>query len=410
MLSALTNPGTVVAWVAMAVWCSFGCSQDARDGWSPAQLAQIVSLSPGDRLGAPVDDSNGWAGNDEVARFGKALFFEPSLSQDGTTSCASCHDPAHGFSVEGPAGQGVGGPTERHPPGLMNVAYQRWFDWDGKADTLWGQAQRPIESASEHGSSRTEWVRALLQPGPLRQGFEKAFGQKLPPASRAAAWPALAQGASPQEQFEALPGPDRELVAQVFVKALKALGAYQMRLTSFDTRFDRYAQALAQGTGVPSELELSLSQRLGLKVFLGKGRCIVCHNGPLMSDMAFHNLGLPGQDRGRAAGVELFGASAFGAGGDHSDARTGERASWSKYLRATPEDVGQFKTPGLRHVAHTAPYMHTGQFDTLGQVIDFYNTLPLAPQMGHREDSLRPLGLSPKEAQALEAFSGDLDA
>ena len=400
-----------------ALWA--GCKRGAegggpqsKDGWSPEQVRKITQLSP-PHPQPVIDETNRVVGDAQAARLGQQLFFDASLSKDGTVSCATCHDPATAFSVPTAQGLGLGGtPTLRHPPTLLNAAYHRWFDWDGKADSLWSQAIRPLEGAGEHGMDRVSMIRKLSQDARYRSAYEEVFGEVLP--TQVNAWPNEATPTgSPEQQmaWEGMPGELQAQINRAFVNALKALAAYQSRLISFESRFDRYVRALRQPGPLPKEARLSPQERRGLKVFLGKGRCVVCHNGPLLSDMAFHNLGLPGtdaQDEGRWAGVMELRRGELGAGERHSDDPEGERAAWSRFLKQTPEDRGQFKTPGLRNLAHSSPYMHRGQFKTLGEVIAFYNHLPGDAAVGHREDALRPLGLSPQEMQDLESWLGTL--
>lgn len=150
----------------------------------------------------------------------------------------------------------------------------------------------------------------------------------------------------------------------------------------------------------------------GLQHFVGEGRCITCHNGPLLSDMDFHNLGLGARpwlinepvDRGRAEGARAVKANPLNAMGKYSASQDGTRARWTKFLMTTPENLGQFKTPTLRNVALTPPYMHGGHFETLEEVVRFYVTLDEDVQTGHREESLRPVNLSVTQQLELVAF------
>ena len=195
---------------------------------------------------------------------------------------------------------------------------------------------------------------------------------------------------------------------------VKSIAAYQMQLVSQDSPFDDYVARLDDED--PAAIDaISPAARRGLKVFVGKGNCVACHNGANFSDGTFHNLGLPAAnpetptDKGRLSGVEIVKSTPFNASGEFSDDTEGRRARWLAYLTATPEDVGQFKTPTLRNVSQTPPYMHGGQFQTLEEVVAFYSTLPAKAQAGHREEMLEPLGLSAGEISDVVAFLEALD-
>ena len=438
-MTAKTGAASRVIWLATA--CALGaqaCQQSpdpsrapARAGaqapgapaalvdgrWDERQLAQIAKLTL--KPPPPTDETNAVAQDPRAAALGQRLFFDARLSKDGQVSCASCHKPEHGFSMNEPLGKGLHA-TARHVPSLLNVGYQRWYDWDGKADTLWGQAIRPLESPQEQGTTRVRLAQLIASDERLRAEHEAIFGplpQGLLDASR---FPPQARPdpAHPDQAHHVawmtMRPEDRDAVNRVTAQALKALAAYQLRLVSWDSAFDRYARGIIRGQAQASAL-ISDQAKEGLALFLGQGRCVVCHSGALMSDMTFHNLGLtsPGWlkplDEGRWDGVLIAKRNEFGAAGPHSDAPDGDKARWVAQLVRTPEDHGQFKTPSLRDVARTPPYMHGGHLMTLEAVVSFYNHLPGQAELGHREDALRPLGLSDAQELAIVAFLKTLD-
>jgi cytochrome c peroxidase len=181
-------------------------------------------------------------------------------------------------------------------------------------------------------------------------------------------------------------------VNRVFANVGKALEAYQRRLAPGVAAFDRFVAALRKGES--GEEFLSPSARRGLRLFIGEARCVTCHNGPLFSDNAFHNLGLPpaagdAQPEGRKLGASLSKQDAFRCGGKFSDAPP-DVCDESRFLDpSSVEWMGAFRTPSLRNVAETAPYMHGGQFRTLSEVIAFYRSRPGQPAVGHRDPLLR---------------------
>jgi cytochrome c peroxidase len=203
---------------------------------------------------------------------------------------------------------------------------------------------------------------------------------------------------------------DRQSVDAIFSNLGKAIAAYETKIISRDAPFDVFVEGLRDND--PRKLQaISESAKRGLKIFVGQGNCRLCHTGPNFSDGEFHSVGvgtLDGAeptDSGRYAGIDELKASPFNAAGAFSDDRAGAMAKRLSFLTNKPDNWGQFKTPSLRNVALTAPYMHQGQFATLADVIEHYSTLADAVQIGHhREKILLPLNLSPQEKQDLEAF------
>lgn len=382
------------------------------DHFTPDQIERIETLSP---LPEPPDDpTNEVSGDPDAAHFGQFLFYDERLSGDGSVSCASCHDPRHGFSVPTRLGHGME-TTPRHPPTLLNTAHQRWYDWDGKADSLWAQAVRPLENPDEHGTSRTAVVQLVYETPELRRAYREVFGAMPETLSNHERFPERARpvpGSKPspaQRAWNDMSESDRRLVNRVFSNVLKAIAAYEEQLTTGPAPFDRYVAGLESRDDTKLDA-LSPSAKRGLELFVDEAGCIRCHNGPNFSDETFHNLGLGSRpwlrerDPGRYRGVELVQSSPFNATGPYSDAREGREADRIEFLHRTSESRGQFKTPTLRNVELTAPYMHGGHFDTLEEVVRFYSALDEMPTIGHREEMLKPLGLTDGEVDDLVAF------
>lgn len=366
-------------------------------------------------LGAPPPDpTNAWADDARAARFGQRLFFDVRLSANGALSCASCHDPAQGFADGKPLAVGLG-TAERHTPSLWNAAFQRWYFWDGRVDTLWGQAVQPLENPVELGSSRTALARLVALDATLRAEYEALFGA-LPTELEAGSLPEHARPVPEDAQhaharaWAALAPERRAAVEHVAVRCFKALAAYQRRLVSARAPFDVFAEGLRDGD--PAKLAaLDDSAQRGAKLFVGSARCRTCHSGPNFSDGEFHDLGLapPGggraQDSGRFGGLERLLADPFNSASAHSDARDGEKSRALGSLVVGPQSWGEFKTPSLRNVARTAPYSHAGRFATLEDVVHFYATLEgMLPAGHHAESILLPLDLQAGERADLLAF------
>ena len=160
---------------------------------------------------------------------------------------------------------------------------------------------------------------------------------------------------------------------------------------------------------------LTDSERRGLELFFGEAECWECHAGPLLSDGEFHNIGTPvpdglPRDPGRYDGADLVVRDRFNAAGRYSDDPEGSQAIVSRGVRRDPLQWGAFRTPSLRNVARTPPYMHDGSMPDLESVVRFYSTLEGAVQLDHHQETvLSPLDLDDRELADLVAFLGALD-
>ena len=344
---------------------------------SDEEVARIARMSPLPAL-AP-DPTNRFAENEDAATLGHRLFFDTRLSPKGV-SCATCHDPARYFTDGKPLAQGVG-TARRNAPTVVDAARRRWNGWDGKFDSIWSQALSPLENPVEMGGSRAQ-LHAVVRGDPaLRALYEKAFGPMPEAASDATT-----------------------------ANLLKSLGAYQRRLLSPEAPIDRLVAAL-KGEAGGSLDALSPAARRGLATFVSKGGCYQCHRGPSFTDEEFHALGLAGangkvpDDPARLAAVEFVQANPFNAAGAFSDAPRSPRAAMVRGLRRSGELFGQFRTPSLRGVALTPPYMHDGRAASLDDVARFYDTLEGASPIGHHGESvLAPIGLGDAGRTDLVAF------
>ncbi len=372
------------------------------------EIERILQHSP---LGPPPPDPTNAAGDHpDAAILGQAVFFDPGFSSSGKVSCVTCHDPKRGLG-DGKA-MPEGFPVDRNVPTLWNVAYQRWYFWDGRADSLWSQALQPLENPKEHGGTRLQVVQRIRTEPRFRSLYEKAFGP-LPALDDARRFPAAGGPVA-----EAVDGPHRKAwasmseedhvtVNRIFANVGKSLEAYERRLVSRRSPFDVFVEGLRSGDAAKQEA-LSASAKRGLKVFLGKGNCRLCHSGPAFTDGEFHNLGIPpvrgGPSPFRFEAIPACRKDPFNGKGEFSDNRDAG-AKKLDYLVHLPDSWGQVKTPGLRNVARTAPYGHQGQFKTLGDVVEFYSMLRDVLQAGHHERTiLLPLFLDAKDSKGLVDF------
>lgn len=390
-----------------------GSDAALRSEWSESERRILSSLrwrSP------PPDPTDAGRADPKRIELGHALFADPGLSSDGTMSCATCHDPTRAFADGKPVAEGRV-PLHRNTPSLLNVAHQRWLFWDGRIDTLWGQALEPIENPHEMASSRVDVLRHIASTPRLRRGYEASFGD-LPPTDDLDRFPSGARPALPAERdppadaveaWNTMSDSDRGLIERHFANVGRALAAYEATLTTPESRFDRYVDQVVGEEPGPAALDAA--EVRGLRLFIGRANCRTCHHGPVFSDLEFHDTRVAAgehgreNDPGRYAGVPIARAAAFGSGSEYSEAPSGEAAKRLDATEQRPTQFGEFRTPGLRGVADTAPYMHAGQFETLEAVIRFYSTRENArPRGHHEEDLLRPLELEESDIADLAAF------
>jgi cytochrome c peroxidase len=287
--------------------------------------------------GIPFPSSNPFS--EDKRALGETLFHDRRLSADGTFACATCHDVRKGLSDGREKAVGVPGRSlARHTPGLWNLAWARAVFWDGRARSLEEQAAGPI-IASDEMAQPIEALVARLAADP---SYVRAFTKAFPAAPR---------------------------VSEDNLK--KAIATYERTLVSPQTRFDRWIAG--------EDKALSRREVDGFLLFAGKAGCANCHSGWAFTDYAFHDIGLPSDDRGRGAVLRL------------------------------PAAEHAFKTPSLRETGRSAPYMHDGSLATLADVVQHY-----AGGIIERDtlsaDLRRHLALSGDERAALVAFLGTLTA
>ena len=371
--------------------------------FTDAEKAVIAGLSLSALPALPPDPTNTVADNPAAARLGEALFFDTRLSGNGKVACATCHLPDLQFQDGKPLGEAIGTTTRRTMP-LAGIQWGAWFFWDGRKDSQWSQALGPLENPVEHGGDRTGYARFVGEA--YKAEHEALFGP-LPDLSR------FPERASPlgdeaaRAAWDRMPDADKDAVNRVFANIGKAIAAFERTIRHADTRFDRFAAALA--TGKPDGF--TEEEREGLKLFIGKASCINCHDGPRFTDDHFHNTGVaaaPGlpDDMGRLAILAEIDADPFNCLGPYSDAPP-EACGELKFMSRDPHTLDRaFKTPSLRGAASRAPYMHAGQIATLEDAVRHYNAAPQGPS-GHSE--LVPLRLNNREIAAIVAFLRTLD-
>jgi len=302
----------------------------------PAWAESLLPLPPAPPI--PLSNLNTPA---KVA-LGKKLFFDPKLSVNGSISCAFCHMPKAGFADPRPVSIGVGGKRGgRNAPSVLNAAYLDLQFWDGRAGSLEQQAIGPLTNPVEMANPDNQSIVDRLNKMPIyKTQFEEVFGGSVS-----------------------------------IDRIAEAISAYERTLVTPDSPYDRFLMG--------DKNALTVRQKKGLVLFKGKARCVLCHTGALLTDQAYHNLGVPqtgtmSVDVGRYA------------------------------VTHNPSDKGRFRTPTLRNVALTAPYMHDGRFRTLAQVVDFFNRGGGKTQFRTKDPHLSRLHLTKREQEDLVLFMESL--
>ncbi|MDE0410618.1 MAG: cytochrome-c peroxidase [Gammaproteobacteria bacterium] len=393
----------ISAVVASIIW--WYTQTRSPETWTSAEITLLRSLWIADLPTLPTNTGNAAADSLEVAQLGHQLFFDKRLSTREQVSCASCHQPERHFTdgLEVAVGAKTG---VRNTMSIVGTAYSPWFFWDGRKDSLWSQALSPLESPLEHGSTRMQLVHLVTQDSGYRMQYEKLFGP-LAKFSDPLRFPAAAgpiDDDTLSSNWHSMSTEDREAVTRVFVNIGKSIAAYERLLVPGSSRFDQYVEALVADNNAKTDM-LSPDELAGLKLFIGEAQCINCHNGPLFTNHEFHNTGVlssPGTlpSMGRAEGLRELLKDPFNCMGQFSDSEIAE-CEELRFVRTGDELIGTHKTPSLRNVAETAPYMHAGQLATLTEVINHYDRAPGA-MVGHNE--AKTLDLGRREKRQLEAF------
>jgi cytochrome c peroxidase len=273
------------------------------------------------------------------AELGEKLFFEKAFSKDYSISCASCHQPDHGFADTLNFSIGVGGKKgRRNSPSVMNMASRNAFFYDGRASTLEEQVHFPVQDALEMDFDLKKVASRLNKDKKYQAWFKKIFNEKANEKNIAA-----------------------------------AIADYERTLETTITRFDNY-----MNDTFPS---MSDAEIRGRTLFMSKkAKCFDCHFTPDFTADEFKNIGL------------------------YDERQFTDKGRYEVTKKAA--DLGRFKVPGLRNVALTPPYMHNGMFNTLEEVVEYYNNpYKFVPKPINMDTILiNPLNLSLEEKSDLVAF------
>lgn len=364
----MTRRGSARAWLAVVAAAVLQACAPTPAPTDAADAADAFGLPPLVLPAGVVRDA-------AHVELGRKLFFDRRLSFNGVMSCAMCHLPEEGFaSHASKTAVGIEGRSlRRNAPTLLNVAWQELLFHDGRETSLATQAWLPLLHPDEMANPSIGAVLQRIRALPDYDGlFERAFA-----------------GA----------GPGMESLGA-------ALAAFETTLVAADSRFDRWRYG-------GDAAALTEQEQAGFRIFTGKGRCSSCHTvgekSALFADGGFHVTGAGHAKAASAIVVPL-------APGVQTEL---QRIDLAAFAEAVAPDLGRFeitldpadrfafKTPSLRNVARTAPYMHDGSLATLEDVVDFYDRG--GGELGEKDARIAPLGLSPQEKQALVAFLVALD-
>jgi cytochrome c peroxidase len=362
----MTRPSTRTAAPWLAALLVLGSSAPGTAGQRPLGLPPVPI--PADNPQTP-----------EKIMLGELLFNDQRFSADGEVSCATCHSPDLAFTDGLPVSEGFRGRTgTRNAPTVVNSAFMETLFWDGREPDLESQSMQPPINPVEGGLTDHQPILDVIRAtSRYREAFADAFGIT----------------------------PDEIKMEHV----AKAIASFERTLVSGSSPFDRYLYSGQADAMTPAQVR-------GLTVFRDKGRCVSCHvieqDQALFTDNRFHNIGV-GFKRIRGAEEQTAAAwiEAKRAGAD-TDQTVLTQANISELGRfAVSEDmteVGAFKTPTLRNIAITAPYMHDGSLTTLEDVIEFYDNGGRVskddPVSDFLSGGIRPLGLTEQEEEDLIAF------
>jgi cytochrome c peroxidase len=321
----------------------------------------LAALSP-----APFPLDNPYS--DAKAELGTLLYFDPRMSGDGSTSCNSCHPANDGsWAIGSPMSFGYPGTTHwRNSQTIINSAYYLYLNWDGSATSIERQNNGAWTGTVAGNLDTAMAEERLAQIPEYVRLFKEVFGTDFP----------------------------------LYGDAIKAVATFQRTIVSKNVPFDAYLSGDANA--------ISDEAKQGYDLFTGKANCIACHNGPLVSDNTFHNIGVPTAPDFHTNALRQITVrwQYWNRGVPEDEYATMDADLGLYYITKLESDKGKFRTPSLRETCYTAPYMHNGAFNTLEEVVAFYKAG--GGDDSNKDSLLRPLTLTEQEQAALVAFMRSL--
>jgi cytochrome c peroxidase len=361
--------------------------------WSASERARILSFGPWPSPNSALDSPqrrqvNPLAGHPMAIAFGERLFKDIRLSANHKVSCETCHQAKLGFTDGRVVGVGLE-LGQRNTLPLFDLAEQRWFGWDGGTDSLWAASIRPMLDPKEMGATASS-INKVLMADASYAPFLSSLTDLVP------------SGSSTQAKEQ-----------KTLVVAAMSLAAWMDTIESERSPFDRYRDALLQGTRSEG---FSTQAERGLSIFIGKGNCWLCHGGARFSHGEFHDIGRPFMvqpkqpgaalevDPGRYRGIERVKRDPFNLLGRWSPDSNSSRAQLVDQTLLQHRNWGEWKIPSLRNLKQTAPYMHDGSLATLREVVLHYSELNEERLHADGEALLKPLRLTAQEVKDLVSF------
>ncbi len=395
---------------------------------------------------APANPSNRVADDPRAAVFGKKLFFDKRFSgalgpaNDGVTggslgaagatgkvACVDCHDPTLGGAdrrSRTPTSLGAGY-SPRNAPTVLNaamwdVAAGGWQLWDGGKDSLWSLSLGPWESPGIHNGTRLQYAHFIYNNPAYRAAYEEIFGP-MPdmnatlPDGVTPRFPAT--GKPGQPAYDGMAMADKVAVTRFYSNMGKAVEAYERLLISPNhepSPFDKALEAIEAGDDAKILEVMSPAAIRGAKLFIGKAACNECHRGAMFTDFGFHNIGCPQQGtnvppidvgrKGKGMSMKNDPMNRAGAFSDQVD-DTHINALMEVDTAENNTLLGAFRTPTLRNIEKTQPYMHDGVYTNLWDVVAHYNFGGgTGSYSGAKEAAISPLLLSNDEMDDLVEF------
>ncbi len=331
-------------------------------GAGAAIAAEGPKLMP---LGDPPIPPDNKQSADKI-KLGKMLFWDPRIGGDASTGCVTCHEPDQGWAFSDAFSRGYPGTVHwRNSQTVINSAYLGKQFWVGSASSAEKQARSAARGAVA-GNGEADMMEARLAFIPEYVAlFRKVFGTQQPHIKDA--W--------------------------------RAIASFERTLIHNDTPVDKYLRG--------DKKALDAAQIRGMKLFNGKAGCVQCHYGPLATDEAYHNLGVPAAERWEEDGLAqiTFRFEQYAKGVTQKMYRSIKDDAGLYYRTKQSVDKGKFRTAPLRYTKYTAPYMHNGALWSLREVVEFYNAGGGDNEFAANKSKLmKPLGLSDKEMDDLVAF------